>query len=390
LSELLEQRFAPEAQEHFIRIAVGRRLLYQSGIPAGTDLRMLAAGGPRDGQEASAGSLLYNLQSYRAPDGSRITILSGQSDRLVDAVEGSLSRSLLFGLPVLLILSALGGYFLMRWSLHPIESMIDAAEAITFNNPGNRLPLAGTDDRIERLGLALNRMLDRLDNAYQYANRFSLDAAHEIRTPLTIARGELEWIASREMPPDLSQAVQNVLGEVKRLSDMVDNLGLLSRADGLWGKHAHTEFDLFALARETVEHMRLLADEKGIHLSGPSGAQTLVAGDRSRLKQVLVNLIDNAIKYSARGARIGVEVRAQGNRASFSVTDSGIGIASEHHEKIFRRFYRVSTDRGESGSGLGLSIVSAICDAHGGTISVESTPGQGSAFRVDLPLSRAK
>ena len=267
--------------------------------------------------------------------------------------------------------------------------MIDAAEAITFNNPGNRLPLAETGDRIETLGLALNRMLDRLDNAYQYANRFSADAAHEIRTPLAIIRGELEFIAAQKHSPELHAALGNILDEANRLSDMVEKLAMLSRMDSLWGKHAHQEFDLGALAGETMDQMRLLADEKRIGLAPLLGGPTMVSGDRNRLKQVLVNLLDNAIKYTPDGGRVTVEVKAIANRAQLTVTDTGIGIASEHREKIFDRFYRVSTDRGETGSGLGLSIAKSICNAHGGTIVVDSTPGAGSTFRIELPLSAA-
>ena len=266
--------------------------------------------------------------------------------------------------------------------------MIDAAEAITFNNPANRLPLAGTGDRIETLGLALNRMLDKLDHAYQYANRFSVDAAHEIRTPLAIVRGELEFIAGRSDTPELRAALKNVLSEVNRLSDMVGNLSMLSRMDSLWGKRAHAEFDLYALALETMDQMRLLAEEKHIALGPIIGGTTMVAGDRNRLKQVVVNLLDNAIKYTPDGGRVAVEVGAHANRAQLVVTDTGIGIAPEDRAKIFDRFYRVSTDRGETGSGLGLSIARSICNAHGGSVEVESTQNAGSTFRVELPLTK--
>jgi two-component system OmpR family sensor kinase len=387
LAELLEQRFAPEVQEHFIRITDAGKTLYQSGVPAGTEMDAISAHAPRSGQEWQFGHLLLYMQLYQTAGGRAIAIVSGQSDRFVEGVERSLTQSLLVGLPVFLFLSALGGYFLMRSSLRPIESMIDAAEAITFNNPGNRLPLAHTGDRIEALGLVLNRMLDRLDSAYQFANRFSADAAHELRTPLTIVRGELEFIAGREVPAELEPALKAVLEEVNRLSDIVENLSLLSHMDGIWGKHSHAEFDLYALASETMEQMRLVADEKGVEMLPPTGAATMVAGDRSRLKQVLVNLLDNAFKYTPRGGRVAVDVRPQANRARLSVTDTGIGIAQEHHDKIFRRFYRVSTDRGEIGSGLGLSIVSAICHAHGGSIGIESTPDIGSTLSIELPLS---
>ena len=390
LAQVIEQRFAPEAQNRFIRISGGGHVLYQSAIPEGADVRALKAlKAPSNVVKLRLGSLFLNRRVYLTPQGRRIFIESGQSDMFAQSVQESLTQTLVFGLPVLLILAALGGYVLMRRSLRPVERMIDAAEAITFNDPGNRLPLAETGDRIEMLGLALNRMLDRLDNAYQYANRFSADAAHEIRTPLAIIRAELEFIAAQKHSPELQTALGNILDEASRLSDMVEKLAMLSRMDSLWGKHAHQEFDLGALAGETMDQMRLLADEKRISLAPLLGGPAMVSGDRNRLKQVLVNLLDNAIKYTPDGGSVTVEVRANANRAQLTVTDTGIGIAPEHRENIFDRFYRVSTDRGETGSGLGLSIAKSICNAHGGTIVVDSAPGAGSIFRIELPLSAA-
>ena len=163
LAQLIEQRFAPEAQDRFIRISDGGRILYQSPIPAGADVRALAAENaenPGNVVKLRLGSLFLNRHVYATPRGRRIVVESGQSDVFAQGVQTSLTQSLVFGLPVLLILAAFGGYVLMRRSLRPIERMIDAAEAITFNNPGNRLPLARTGDRIETLGLALNRMLE--------------------------------------------------------------------------------------------------------------------------------------------------------------------------------------------------------------------------------------
>ncbi|HTW35685.1 MAG TPA: HAMP domain-containing sensor histidine kinase [Rhizomicrobium sp.] len=390
LARVIEQRFAPEALDRFIRISEGGRILYQSAIPAGVDARALQGSrGKGDAAQLRLGSLFLNRHFYVTPQGRRILVESGQSDVFAQGVQKSLTQSLVFGLPVLLILAAFGGYVLMRRSLHPIERMIDAAEAISFNDPGNRLPLAETGDRLETLGLALNRMLDRLDAAYQHANRFSADAAHEIRTPLAIIRGELEFLAAQRHSPELHAALGNILDEANRLSDMVEKLAMLSRMDSLWGKHAHAEFDLGALAGETMDQMRLLADEKHITLAPLQGGPAPVAGDRNRLKQVLVNLVDNAIKYTPEGGRITVEVKSLANRAQLTVTDNGIGVAPEHREKIFDRFYRVSTDRGETGSGLGLAIAKSICNAHGGTIVVDSTPGAGSTFRIELPLSTA-
>jgi signal transduction histidine kinase len=233
-------------------------------------------------------------------------------------------------------------------------------------------------------------MLDRLDNAYSHVSRFSADAAHELRTPLTIVRGELELVASGEKnPEDIDRAVSNALEEMTRLSALVDNLITLSRMESMWGKRAHAAIDLEALARETMDQMSLLAVEKQITLSRPAGPTVPVAGDRERLKQVLVNLLDNAIKYTPKGGEVSVRVGVEGENGYITVEDTGIGIEPDHQPRVFDRFYRVSPDRGEIGAGLGLAIVKSICQAHGGTVSLRSNPKLGSCFKVEIPLFSA-
>jgi signal transduction histidine kinase len=189
-------------------------------------------------------------------------------------------------------MAAIAGYLVMRRALTPVESMIRAAESYTFNEPHKRLPTTGNEPRIEALGLALNRMLDRLDNAYSHINRFTSDAAQELRTPLTIIRGELGLIARQEkLPPDSDEAIRTVLEEMTRLSGLVDNLIALSRMDSLWGKTAHDTVDLLDLALETIDQMHLLLEEKHLTVTKPRGPAVLVPCDRGRLKQVLVNLM---------------------------------------------------------------------------------------------------
>ena len=275
----------------------------------------------------------------------------------------------------------------MRRALVPVELMINAAETYTFNDPHKRLPMVGNEPRIEALGLALNRMLDRLDGAYSHVSRFSADAAHELRTPLTIIRGELELVASGEkLPDDVDLAISNVMEEMTRLSGIVDSLITLSRMESMWGKQSHAPVDLQKLAAETIEQMNLMAEEKHITLNGPSGAAVTVAGDRDRLKQVLVNLIDNAIKYTPAGGRVSVKTGIEGDMGIVTVDDSGIGIDPKHHDRVFDRFYRVLPDRGDIGAGLGLAIVKSICHAHGGSVSLRSVAEIGSCFIVEIPL----
>ncbi|HVW73537.1 MAG TPA: HAMP domain-containing sensor histidine kinase [Rhizomicrobium sp.] len=393
LRETIERRFAPQSQDRFIRIRRGNVQLYRSGDP--TSGEFSAAGvpliAPTDEGRAPhvyvLGNLLILSRRFRDPDGSVVTVDAGQSDLLARALQQRLATSLFVGLPLLLVLAALAGVVLMRRALTPVEVMINAAETYTFNDPHKRLPTLHTEPRIEALGLALNRMLDRLDSAYSHASRFSADAAHELRTPLTIIRGELELVAAgQKLPADVDNAISNALEEMTRLSGIVDSLITLSRMESLWGKKAHGPVDLSALADETIEQMGLLAEEKHISLKRPSGPPVVVAGDRDRLKQVLVNLIDNAIKYTPDGGQVTVGTGMDGEMGFLTVEDSGIGIDPSHHDRVFDRFYRVTPDRGDVGAGLGLAIVKSICNAHGGQVTLRSAPEIGSCFKVEIPL----
>jgi len=398
LSESIERRFSPESQDRFIRIRMGDVVLYQSGAPSSGDFA--ADGVPEVSAPESAdpsrtrllGDLLIYSQQFRDASGHLFVIDSGQSYEFARAVQRQLATSLLVALPVLLLLAALAGYVLMRRALAPVEGMINAAETYTFNDPHKRLPTLVNEPRIEALGLALNRMLDRLDSAYSHVSRFSADAAHELRTPLTIIRGELELVSSGERLSDtVSDALASALEEITRLTGLVDNLITVSRMESLWGKRAHAPVDLRELADETLDQMNLMAEEKNIALTGPGeGGPVNVIGDRDRLKQVLVNLLDNAIKYTPDGGKVTVSTAIEGDHGIVTVEDTGIGIDPAHHEGVFERFYRVTPDRGEIGAGLGLAIVRSICHAHGGQVGLQSAPEIGSCFRVELPLAESK
>jgi signal transduction histidine kinase len=389
LTTLMEQRFAPEAQNRFISIVVDGGLVYRSGPPVerGFDPSLIqtdfVSQSPR---VMNLGDLFLYRQQFVLPDGRKVTIQSGNAADAVVAAEHKLATSLLIGMPLLLLFAGAGGYWLVNRALAPVKGMIGAAEALTFNSPHNRLPPAGTGDDIDALSRTLNRMLERLDHAYQHASRFSADAAHELRTPLSIMRGELELLASsRELPASVQNALGNILDETARLGQIVGSLTALSHLDSIAGKRSHLAVDLDVLAAETIDQMRLLAEEKGISLGFKSASGVFAAGDRDRLKQVLVNLLDNAIKYTMPGGDVSVAVSQAEGVALLTVVDTGIGIDKDDCPRIFDRFYRVTTDRGEVGAGLGLAIVRAICLAHGGNVTVESVPAGGSVFRVSLP-----
>jgi signal transduction histidine kinase len=390
LADLIERRFAPEAQNRLIRISSGGEIYYQSGAPFEHAFDPTAvpipSGRPGISRLERLGDLFLYVTSFTARDGRVVTIESGRSANLLDTAGRQLKASLIIGLPGLLALAGIGGYVLVQRALAPVQGMIEAAEAFTFNAPRKRIPLAGTEDRIDALGKTLNRMLERLDNSYQLARRFSADAAHELRTPLAIVRGELELlVVDKHLMPQMREAIENILIETVRLSQIVESLISMSRLDSVAGKATHRAVNLRELTAVTIDQIRLLADEKDITIGLLPGPDGMAAGDPDRLKQVLVNLLDNAIKYTPSGGRIEVAVDDAASLVSLEVRDTGIGIAPEHLPNIFERFYRASTDRGEAGAGLGLAIVRSICAAHGGRVEATSEIGVGSVFRVELP-----
>jgi len=279
----------------------------------------------------------------------------------------------------------------VRRALTPVEQITRAAERITQFNLSERLPVAHSGDELERLSVSLNRMITRLDDAVQNSKRFVADASHDLRTPLTILRGELEALAEdARLDAELRDRAGSMLEEVVHLGKIVEQLFTLSRLDAGEAQTEWTRFDFTELAKSTVEQMNLLAEDKGISISCDANGPAPVKGNRVRLKQVVVNLLDNAIKYTPAKGAIHLRVLGVNGHAVLEVEDNGIGIPPEALPHIFERFYRVDEARcAESESaGLGLSIVKSICAAHGAEVEAQSTVGCGSCFRVRLPLSK--
>ncbi len=246
-----------------------------------------------------------------------------------------------------------------------------------------------TGDELERLSVALNRMIERLDDAFQHINRFSADASHELRTPLTILQLELEEIVQgHRLTSALADQIGSALEETHRMSHIVESLLAISRLDAGEVKMEKAPLDLGELATSTAEQMKLLAEEKGILFRNDVAPNVVVRGDRARLQQVVVNFVANAIKYTLEGGTVQVTVRTENEFAILEVSDNGIGISAQALPHIFERFYRAdkARSRNSGGAGLGLAIVKAICAAHGAEISVSSQEGLGSSFKVELPL----
>ena len=268
----------------------------------------------------------------------------------------------------------------MKRALLPVDKIAASAERISSQNLSERLPVAQTGDELERLSVALNHMVERLDEAFQYSRRFVADASHELRTPLTVLRGELEsFVQEPQLAPN---GASGWAARWRKSSGWPASSKGCSPSRGSTPARPHAEwvrFDLAQLAAATADQMSLLAEDKNIQVTCAAAERVWVEGDRARLKQVVVNLLDNAIKYTAEGGAVAVTVSTLDSKAVLEVADNGIGIPPEALPRIFDRFFRVDKARSRElgGAGLGLSIVKSICAAHHGRVEASSTPGPG-------------
>jgi heavy metal sensor kinase len=322
--------------------------------------------------------------------------------------------TLLLATPATLLLSAIGGYWLATRAMRPVRVITRAANEISESELDRRLNLRGRDE-LGELGSTFDRMLNRLEAAFKRQRQFTTDASHELRTPLTIVNLEVSRaLACPRTPQEYRQALAIIQAENEQMSHLVNDLLVLARADTGRQALGREEIDLSDLALEVVERLDTLAREKGVELTTGDLPELKVEGDWLYLGRMLTNLVENAIKYTSRApgapggkAQVRVETGSNldGQRAEawVRVSDNGPGIAAEHLPHLFDRFYRVdkartSPEGGASpngsgadpgGSGLGLSIVQWVAQAHGGQALVESEPGLGSVFEVRLPLCKA-
>ena len=385
--------YSPELSDRFIRITrADGSMLYRSGEPSDHSF-IPAEVAPAPATFAKELRRKQSLPDGRgvlvaavhAGDGAAYTVEVGVSTASITALLRQLLWLMALGLPVMIAVAVSGGYLLVKRTLAPVERIASKAELITHHNLAERLPVARSGDELERLAISLNHMISRLDDAFQQSKRFVADASHELRTPLTVLRSELESLARNpSTASDPYERLGSLLQPVERLSKTVERLFALSRLDAGEAQTEWVEIDLGELVASTADQMLLLAADKGITVTCEAQGRVLVSGDRSRLKQVVVNLLDNAIKYTPAHGAVHLRVAAVEGRVVLSVEDSGVGIPAEALPHVFDRFYRVDTTRSDDtgGAGLGLAIVKTICDAHGAAVRVASALGRGSSFHV--------
>lgn len=396
----IHSRFAPEANNRFTRVFADGQVKYVAGPPSDGSFNPAVVPPPAQKvQESferrilSDGTILLVSVRPAMVEGRSVLIEEGYSKAGITATLRAWVVALAWGLVLLIVLTILGGYFVAQRALHPVDKIIRAADRISSRNLSERLPVPDTRDELERLSTTLNHMIQRLEESFQHTQRFLADASHELRTPLTILQAELEAILGRaQVNRDLRDVAGSALEEVERLRNIVESLFALSRLDTGEALNRSEPFDLGELVASTADQMSLLAEDKKISITCHAADRLIVQGDRARLKQVAVNLLDNAIKYTPEGGEIHVRTTAREDKAVLEVSDNGIGIPGEALPHVFERFYRVDKARSRQlgGAGLGLSIVKSICTAHSGRVNVQSKEGQGSSFIVELPLASSE
>ncbi|GCF07204.1 sensor histidine kinase [Dictyobacter arantiisoli] len=292
---------------------------------------------------------------------------------------------------VVLLFSALGSYWLAALAFAPIHNLIRTARSIKEGDLKQRVPVPAARDEVRFLALTLNEMIASLDLVFERQRRFVADASHELRTPVAVIRSTTDVaLLHGNAQEDYIAVIRNVNLEAERLGRLINDLLALARGDEGQTKLEHEAVRLDQLADVVTAHAETLAEERQVTLQCTDLQATTVEGDETRLIQMIMNLIDNAIIYTNAGGSISVSVTHNAQQAILTIRDTGIGIAPEHLSHIFERFYRIDPARihdGGGSSGLGLAIVQWTIQAHRGTINVDSQLGQGSTFTITLPLA---
>jgi heavy metal sensor kinase len=315
-------------------------------------------------------------------------LVIGRSTRQIDQASAGLLRTLVIAVPLALALAAGGGIFLSRRALKPVDKIAQTAQEIEENDLSQRINV-NTKDELGRLAATLNAMIARLEKAFQRQKQFTSDASHELRAPLAVIEAESSLTLQKERPPsDYRQSLETISQEAKQMSSLIEQLLNLARADAGKEQWNFTKVNLGKLIANLSGDVEVLCQEKGLSFQLGQTQDLVVKGDEARLRELFMNILDNAIRYTPTPGTVSLSLRREGQMAVVAITDTGIGIQAKDIPFIFERFYRVdkSRSRTEEGTGLGLAICWHIAEAHGGKIEVESQVGAGSTFSVWIPL----
>ena len=342
-----------------------------------------------------------NVVSTRMPDGTAIRLALTQNEYVkifvayplapLEEMLDGIFTNLLFILAGALLVSVIGGWFLAHKSLRPVDDLTRTAREITAENLSRRLPTLRVDDELGRLTAQFNDMIGRLQASFEQIQQFSADASHELRTPLTIMRGEIEVaLRNPRLSRSMREQMESLHQELLRLSSIVESLMILVRSDAGRQVFRFAPVHLDLLLHELVDDSMRLAGSRSVRLQTERFDEVVVQGDEGRLRQLFLNLIDNAVKYTPRRGSVTVSLTREERTAVATIQDTGIGIPEKDLDRIFERFYRVERPVGleiPSGSGLGLAIAKWVAEAHHGSVEARSREDRGSTFTVRLPIS---
>lgn len=298
-------------------------------------------------------------------------------------------RMILFGLlPLIIFFTGIGGAFLAKISLAPVDQMITTINCITSQNLRTRITIPNSKDEIQRLAETFNSMLSRIDNYFFAQQQFIQDISHEIKTPLTIIRGGVEVGLKKIRSPEKYETIlENTLEEINKITQVIENLLILAKFDNREISLQIKKFHLNDLMKDVLSEIAILAEAKNLQIEFTENALIDIEADESQIKSLLLNLLDNAVKYTPAQGKIVITLNKKDPWASIDIQDSGIGIAEKDLPHIFDRFYRADPSRhSEKGFGLGLSMVKSITETNKGVISVESQINKGTTFSILLPL----
>jgi two-component system, OmpR family, heavy metal sensor histidine kinase CusS len=318
-----------------------------------------------------------------------LVVVGGQ---LVDNSEmlARFSTGLLWSIPMLLAASALGGYFMSRRVLRPVDRLTVAVRSISIGNLSERLPARQTGDELQRLAETCNEMLARLEAAVTRIKRFTADASHELRSPLSYIRTVAEYaLRNPALEPESRESFEGILAESEEATELLEDMLVLARADAGQVDMQFEPIDLAALVKDVCEKARVPAEAKGhvLIVRCANGGRCEIWGDRTSLRRLIWTLLDNAIKYTPAGGRVEVALERNGAEARLRVRDTGIGIPERLLPRVFERFFRADPARSQvEGTGLGLAIAKWIADVHHANLGVESEEGAGSVFTVVFAL----
>ncbi|MFI5176542.1 MAG: ATP-binding protein [Terriglobia bacterium] len=348
---------------------------------------------PEDPKRGDDGRRVAVQRVSVPPTGTPYLIVVSQSFESVNEGLERMRGIFYFAVPLALTLAGMGGWFLAQKSLSPVAVMSEHARRISSANLEERLPVANPRDELGRLAASFNELLERLNTAFAQQQRFMTDASHELRTPLSVVRTAVEVTLEREhrSESEYREALMMIVEQTQRMTRLVEDMFALARADGGHEPLRCSDFCLDELLMETTRAAEVLASRKGVRIETPGFARAPYRGDVGLLRQMILNLLDNAIKYTPSGGVVRVNLQSEDSKYDLTIADTGMGIPPEAQSHIFERFFRADPARSREGSsngggaGLGLSISRWIAEAHGGRLVLSYSSPSGSAFVASLP-----